>query len=117
MDFDTRKLKEAQDGYRQLYHGTTPAKKTSWWFRISKKRWFRDWQGLTPTQKTVLMTLWLYAGSKTFCFPAMRTMAKDLNCGRATINRSIKELEKSGFLMKEKVKNQRGRYNKYWLLR
>ena len=35
------------------------------------------------------------------CFPAIGTIARDLNMSRRTVNRAIKDLEQSGFITKE----------------
>ena len=91
--------------------------KISWWFRISKKRWFEAWDGISIVQRAILLSLWLYAGKGTTCYPSIRELAERLKLSTCTINKNIKKLEKSGFIRIEKQKG-RGRYfNKYFLLK
>jgi DNA-binding MarR family transcriptional regulator len=87
----------------------------SWWFRISKKRWFNEWKGLNTTQRSIMLSLHLYGGNKSICYPSMRTLSKDLKVNLKTIERNIKILQKMKFIKIEKKINQRGKYNEYTL--
>jgi Transcriptional regulators len=90
--------------------------KKSWWFRITRKRWFNDWYELNATQKVIMLTLWLYAGKKDYCYPSQQLLAKELNISPNTIKRNIKILNHKGFIKIEKLVNQRGKYNRYTLV-
>jgi hypothetical protein len=96
------------------YYLTGTNEKKSWWFRISKKRWLNDWHELTPTQRTLMLSLWLYAGKRNTCYPSQRKLGQDLHVDTATINRNIKILKRKKYLdfVKEK-----GRWNHYLLLK
>ena len=91
--------------------------KKSWWFRITKKRWFEDWKELSPTQKSIILSLWLYAGKTDICFPSERKLAKDLKVNLKTIWKHIKILNSKGFIEIKKQIGQRGKYNNYKLLK
>lgn len=91
--------------------------KKSWWFRISRKRWLNDWGELNPSQRSILMTLWLYAGKKNKCWPSMRQLAEDLKINKETVNESIKFLIKKDYIKAEQKINQRGHYFEYTLLK
>ena len=41
------------------------------------------------------------SGSKGNCWPAISTIAKDLNLSRSTVKRALVELETAGFIEKE----------------
>jgi hypothetical protein len=91
--------------------------KKSWWFRITRKRWFNDWEELTTTQRSIMLSLCLYAGSRDFCYPSIRELSVKLSLSTQTTGLNTKKLEKSGFIRIEKQKG-RGRYfNKYYLLK
>jgi len=92
-------------------------KDKTWWFRISKKKWFNEWKELTPTQRSILLSLWLYGANKGHCHPSLRQLSADLNISYDTIWRNIKILEKKKYF---KIKKQKGRgryFNKYFLLK
>jgi len=91
--------------------------KKGWWFRISKKRWFYAWKGLNTTQRSTLLSLWLYAGNKEVCWASMRRLSEDLEISLLTVFRNIKILEKKKFFRIEKTIGKRGKYNKYFLLK
>jgi len=110
-----QKIIENTDGSVRIIQKKEKLK--SWWFRISKTRWFNDWKELTPTQRSILMSLWLYGGSKSFCWVSMRRLSVDLNCSTQTILRNIKILKKKKYITSEKLTNQKGKYNKYFLLK
>ena len=51
------------------------------------------------------IAVYMYLKSRTdcnnTCYPAIGTIAGDLNMSRNTVQRAIKDLEKAGFLVKE----------------
>lgn len=87
----------------------------SWrWLGCSENRWFEGWKGLTPTQRSIMVSLWLYAGSKSFCYPSERVLADRLNLDLTTIWKNIKILKRKKYF---KIEKQKGKYNKYFLLK
>jgi len=106
---------ELNQWIKEQKKGRTKEKK-SWWFRISKRKWFDEWKELTPTQKALLLSLWLYAGNRGQCYPSLRQLSDDLGITYQTTWRNIKILKKKGYFQIEKTKG-RGRYfNKYILI-
>ena len=92
-------------------------KKGSGYFKIFKKRWFDEWEGLTGIQRSIMVSMWLYGAGTGQCWASIRLLAGQLGCSTRTIRENIKKLEKSGFLKTEKRKG-RGRYfNVYTLLK
>jgi DNA-binding MarR family transcriptional regulator len=89
----------------------------SWFFRLTRKRFLEDWKDLNPTQRTILLDLWLYAGKKKDCFPSERKIAADLGITLKTIWENIKKLEKKKFIRIEIKISQRGKYHHYFLLK
>jgi biotin operon repressor len=93
------------------------ATKRSWWFQISRRRWYGEWCGINPTQRVIMLSLWLSAGKKGYSYPSIRTLARNLEISRDAVGRNILELEKKGFFKIEKTITQRGRANRYILLK
>lgn len=54
---------------------------------------FRRYKGLNITEKMIYMTLWSMAGEKSYCFPAVKTIAEELMIGDSTVRRALKSLE------------------------
>jgi len=50
---------------------------------------------------TVYMYLKNRANSKGTCWPAVRTIARDLRLSRATVQRALRDLEGAGWIVKE----------------
>jgi len=50
---------------------------------------------------TVYMYLKNRANSEGACWPAVRTIARDLRLSRATVQRALRDLEGAGWLVKE----------------
>lgn len=117
MEFDEEKVKKAKEDYENLLRKDIKPQKKSWWFRITKKRWLEDWKELKPIQRSIMLTLWLYAGKRDVCYPSERKIASDLKIGLKAVWRNIKILEEKGFIKIEKVIGQSGKYNKYQLLK
>lgn len=56
---------------------------------------------LKPSVYAVYLYLWDRAGKKRTCYPAIRTIAKDLGVSASTVRRCIKELEHQGYIVRE----------------
>lgn len=89
-----------------------PRKKSQWWIRVPKKWWIEDLKNLNPAERCVLITLKIHDNPKYGCFPSTRTMAQELNLNQLTVLRTIKKLQKKGFL---KIVKASGRSNSYIL--
>lgn len=87
------------------------------YFKMTKKRWFDDWQGLNWTQRSIMTSLWLYGAGTAISWVAMRTIADLLGCDKDTILTNIRKLEKLGYLKTEKRKGRGRYYNVYKLLK
>lgn len=57
---------------------------------------------------SVYMYLKERADKKNQCYPAMSTIAEDLNLARRTIQRAIADLEETGFIMTEQRYRKKG---------
>ena len=91
--------------------------KTWRWTGLSKRKWIEDWAGLNPSQRSTMVSLWLYAGKKAVCWASMRRLARELGLARNTILNNIKVLEKGGFIRVEKAWGKKGNYHRYYLLK
>jgi DNA-binding MarR family transcriptional regulator len=91
--------------------------KTYRWYGCSKRRWIQGWQGLTPTQRSIMVSLWLYAGKEGVCWPSMRQLAGELGLDKSTILENIKILKQKSFFKIENQKGQKGKYHRYTLLK
>lgn len=85
------------------------------YFKIFKKRWFDEWETLTPTQRSIMVSLWLYGAGTGQSWASMRLLAGQLRCSTKSIFNNIKKLEKLGFLKIKKGKG-RGRYFNIYIL-
>ncbi|MCL2076327.1 MAG: helix-turn-helix domain-containing protein [Betaproteobacteria bacterium] len=71
---------------------------------IDATKWAWECQGLTMTQKLVLLSLADRAGENNECWPSIKRLMKDTCCGhRQTIINALKSLEESGFIATQKV--------------
>lgn len=57
--------------------------------------------GLTHRAVAVYIYLKSRANKDSYCWPAIRTMGRDLNLSRSTIQRALRELEATGWIKKE----------------
>lgn len=57
--------------------------------------------GLTPIQFTVYCYLISCAGSKGYCYPAVKTIAQHCGCSESSVRAAAKRLEKLGLLCNE----------------
>ena len=56
---------------------------------------------LTHRDVAVYMYLKHRANTEGRCWPSVRTIAKDLNLSRATVQRALRELQQGGWIMAE----------------
>ena len=110
-------VRKSKEDLKNLYIGKDISVKKSWWFRLTKKRWIEDWRELNTTQKAIMLTLWLYAGKRDVCYPSERKIASDLSISLKTIWRNIKVLNSKGYINITKEIGQKGKYNRYQLLK
>ena len=73
-----------------------------------------DWalrlvQGITPTQKLILICLANHAGPDGRCWPAQETLSEYSGLARQTINRTLSDLESLGFIKSSRRKDESGR--------
>lgn len=97
--------------YLREHKGAT---RRSWWFQITRRRWFSEWKGINTTQRVIMLSLWLYAGRKGQAYPSMRTLARELELSLETIKKNIGILEEKKFI---KIERFRGKFNNYILLK
>jgi DNA-binding MarR family transcriptional regulator len=91
--------------------------KTWRWTGLSKRRWIESWKELTPTQRSIMVSLWLYGGAAAVCWASMRRLAGELGLDKNTISENIKILKQKSFLKIEGQKGQKGKYYRYTLLK
>ena len=63
---------------------------------------------LSQKAKLLYATISTYCGSKKECFPSQQLLAEVLSMSKSTVNRAIKELEKSGIVEIRKKQTQSG---------
>lgn len=73
-----------------------------------------DWalrlvQGISPTQKLILICLANHAGPDGRCWPAQETLSEYSGLARQTINRTLSDLEQGGFIQSSRRKDEAGR--------
>ncbi len=54
---------------------------------------FRKYKGLTVMEKMIYMSLWSMAGEKSYCYPAIKTLADELMISESTVKRNLKILD------------------------
>lgn len=64
--------------------------------------------GLPHRAVTVYMYLKSRANKENYCWPAIRTMGRELNLSRSTVQRALRELEGSQWITKEPRHRQNG---------
>ena len=89
-------------------------KDKSWFFQLSKKRWFEGWKDINPTQRVIMLSMWLLAGKKAHCWPSERHLADNLNLEPKTVCENIKILKRKKYF---NIKKENGKYSHYFLLR
>ena len=60
--------------------------------------------------RTVYMYLRDRAGKKSDCWPAVKTIASDLQLSKSTVKRALNDLVKAGFIEKEARYRENGSY-------
>jgi len=63
---------------------------------------------LSNKAKLVYMYLRDRSGKKNFCYPSIKTIAKELNISSSTVQRALKELEKAKLIQKERRYRENG---------
>ncbi len=74
---------------------------------------------LSPRDKTVYLTLCLYANNESKqAYPSAETIGEYVGCSRNSVFRAVAKLEKAGYIKRENRKNGLGRQttNIYYLL-
>jgi len=66
--------------------------------------------------RTVYMYLQDRAGKKSDCWPAIKTIATDLQLSRSTVKRALNDLVKSGFIEKAPRYRENGSYTSNLLI-
>lgn len=64
--------------------------------------------GLPHRAVSVYMYLRSRANKEGYCWPAIRTMGRELNLSRSTVQRALRELEGTGWIAKEPRHRQNG---------
>lgn len=70
--------------------------------------WAWSVDGITPTQKLVLMGLASYADERNSCFPGQQTLADRAGVSTRTVRRALDDLESQGLIRREQRRDQRG---------
>jgi|AntAceMinimDraft_8_1070364.scaffolds.fasta_scaffold78096_3 hypothetical protein len=121
MDKYEQEQKEAKKRYEKLMGLTTSGpkrkKQRTWWTRISTNLWRELMKDLKPIQRSIYVSLKLYASNEGYCYPSNRLLAKELNVDKDTILENIKILEKKGWIKIIKTKTLKGLSNNYTLLK
>ena len=97
-----------------LKENKIPVKDSTYWFKLTKKRWFNDWHELNAQERAILCSLWLFSGSKRSCYPSITKLASVVKINRNNTIRHLRFLESKGFIV---VKKTAGKPNCYSLLR
>lgn len=71
---------------------------------------------LSPQGKAVYSLLASYTGGKEYCFPAVKTISKDLNLSKPMVIHYLKVLERKGLIKKSRLFDDSRRNNKYEVL-
>lgn len=64
--------------------------------------------GLPHRAVSVYMYLKSRANKEGYCWPAIRTMGRELSLSRSTVQRALRELERTGWITKEPRRRQNG---------
>lgn len=70
--------------------------------------WAWKVEGITPTQKLVLMGLASYADERNSCYPGQELLASRAGVSDRTVRRALDELEHIGLIRRERRKDARG---------
>jgi DNA-binding MarR family transcriptional regulator len=73
-------------------------------------------QPVKTTEKLLLLVIANYADEKGHAWPSVETLARDTGMSRTTVKRTMKKLEATGFIRRQKrIKNQSQTSNLYAL--
>lgn len=89
------------------------------WFWAEHKFFDEAAWVLTPTAVAIYMLLRRYSTPKGYAYPSMKTIASKMKTSSKTVMRHIQELEKFGFIEREKRERRRGGqwlYNTYYIM-
>lgn len=64
--------------------------------------------GLPHRAVSVYMFLWDHKDKEGKCFPAISTIARELNLSKSTVKRALGDLEKAGWIRKERRSRENG---------
>ncbi|MDJ1371767.1 helix-turn-helix domain-containing protein [Gulosibacter molinativorax] len=70
--------------------------------------WAWSVDGITPTQKLVLMGLASYADERNSCFPGQQLLADRAGVSTRTVRRALDDLEDKGLIQREQRRDNRG---------
>jgi DNA-binding MarR family transcriptional regulator len=90
----------------------TIIKKTSNCLKAAKgftqiSNYFLMRKDMTIYEKMVVIIIKKYTMNKTYCWPAIKTIAKEVGCSETTVKKTIKSLENKGLIIKSKDKRHR----------
>lgn len=71
--------------------------------------WAFDVEGLTPTQKFLLVALADFADDENSCYPGQELLARRICASRETVSRNLSRLAKLGFISREERRRSDGR--------
>ena len=74
----------------------------------TKKVWELYQADLPPRALTVYLYLYQRCYDKEYCFPSIKTICTDLKLSRSTVKRAITDLEREGFVVKERRYRENG---------
>ena len=63
---------------------------------------------LPPRATAVYLYLYQKCYDKESCFPSIKTICSDMNMSRSTVKRAITDLEREGFVVKERRYRENG---------
>lgn len=67
---------------------------------------FRKYKGLNMSEKMIYMCLWSMSGEKNYCFPAIETIADELEISESTVRRILKSLDEKKCIYTIRQKNK-----------
>jgi uncharacterized membrane protein len=76
-----------------------------------------DYHTLSPTLRVVYITLKLYSSKNGICYPSQALLSKTAGLSKSTILRSLRLLEKKGWIKIEKRYGKNRKTNVYHLLK
>jgi len=84
---------------------------------ITKTRLREIYSPLNPYEIVIYEELGTHADAAGYCFPSMRTVAKDMHLDKNTVKFYIHALEAKGFLKIGIKPGTQGKRHEYWLLK